>query len=438
MWMQLLAPVFYVGVFLLIINKWRFFRVQGVPAIWMNLAFVVKIIAGIAFWVVYTFYYKDQDASDAFRYFADANLIKAQWFENRNVFWSFMFGYEMDHPEYRRIYDQLIAWTSAYRYGLSNDCSTIIRINVLISFISFGSFHVHALFMAFMSMTGMTAMFRAFQFLFAGREKLLYLCLFAIPSVVFWSSSLLKEGPLFCFLGLFLFAALRLYSGTHKWSDFLLAPISFALLFYIKGYVIIALLPGLIFLLMIRLTRSSRILLLWFAVHLVGFMIAQQGHFFFRGGDFLYVLHKKQIDFYNIAYLRNAGSLVEIPPVTGVADFLINYPKAFALTYLRPTLMESSKPADLVFAIENALLFLLMVIAIFRLRKVQTMDAVVLLMLLSFVLVLAAILGNTVPILGAIVRYKAPALPFIAMICCYFIFSVHKQRKMRADSSAKQ
>jgi hypothetical protein len=438
MLIQLVAPVFYAIAFVLIISRWKFFKLEGVPERWTLLAFAVKILAGFAFWAVYTFYYDNPDASDAFRYFADAQLIKLQWYENRQVFWSFMFGIEMDLPEYRQIYDQLIAWTSAYRYGLSNDCSTIIRINVLISFVSFGSFHVHALFMAFMSMIGMTAMFRAFQFLFSGKERILFFCLFAIPSVVFWSSSLLKEGPLFCFLGMLLFATMRIFQGMHRVSDYLIALISLVLLLYIKGYVIIALIPGLLFLVVVRLSSSSWIFLKWLAVHLIGFAAGQQGHVFFRGGDFLYVLHKKQVDFYNVAYLRDAGSLVEIPPVTGVKDFIMHYPNAFALTYLRPTLWESSKPADLIFAFENALLMLLMLGAFIRLRKVHGMDAVVLLMLSSFILVLAAVLGNTVPILGAIVRYKAPALPFIAIICCYFVFSTRKKIAITAKSPSNK
>jgi len=418
---ELAAPVFYAIVFGAVIYKIDFFRFRGIPRFWPLLAFGLKVAAGLVFWAVYTFYYTDPSASDAFRYFTDAHLIKTQWSENRDVFWSFMIGSHMEHPAYQSIYDQLISWTSAYRYGMSNDCSTIIRFNVIISFISFGSFHVHALFMAFMSFIGLTAIFRAFVGLFAQREKWLFFAIFAVPSVVFWSSSLLKEGPLFMCLGLFMLSALRIFQTTHSRIDLLIAPVSFVFMFYIKGYVIITLIPALIFLLWIRISGYNRIWFKWIAVHVLCFVFAQQGHFFFRGGDFLYVLHKKQVDFYNIAYLRNAGSLVSIPPVTGVKDFVINYPQAFALTYFRPFLSEAHGLADWAFAVENVMLLLLICFALLRMHRVKGYPAALMMMMLSFVLALAAVLGNTVPILGAMVRYKIPAMPFIVIVCFYFL-----------------
>jgi hypothetical protein len=417
---ELAALTVYLIAFVAVIRYLDFFRLQGIPRNWMLLAYLTKVIAGIALWAVYTYYYTDPAASDAFRYFQDAQLIKNQWHENRDVFWSFMLGVHMDHPEYQQLYDQLISWTSAYRYGMSNDCSTIIRLNVLIAFVSFGSFHVHALFMSFMSFVGFTAMFRSFHALFVQREKWLFIALFAIPSVVFWSSSLLKEAPLFLCLGLFLLAVMRIYHRRHRWFDYAVAAGSLVLLFYIKGYVVITMIPGLIFLALAGITGYRWLLPKWLLTHIICFLVAQQGHVFFRGGDFLYVLHKKQIDFYNIAYLRNAGSLVDIPPVTGTYDFVVHYPQAFALTYFRPYPGEAHGLADWIFIAENLLLAALIIFTLFRWNRVQRQTAAVLLMMASFVLVMAAVLGNTVPILGAMVRYKAPALPFIVMICFYF------------------
>jgi hypothetical protein len=426
----------YLIAFVAVIRYFDFFRLPGVPRSWIFLAYFTKVLAGMALWAVYTYYYTDPSESDAFRYFQDAQLIKNQWHENREVFWSFMLGVHMDHPEYQQLYDQLISWTSAYRYGMSNDCSTIIRLNVLIAFISFGSFHVHALFMSFMSFVGFTAMFRSFQALFSNLEKWLFIALFAIPSVVFWSSSLLKEAPLFFCLGLFLQAVMRIYQRKQQWFDYAVAVCSLVLLFYIKGYVVITMIPGLIFLAISSITGYRWLFPKWLLTHIICFLVAQKGHLFFRGGDFLYVLHKKQIDFYNIAYLRSAGSLIDIPPVTGTYDFVIHYPQAFVLTYFRPHPGEAHGMADWIFIAENMLLAALIVFTIFRWRKTHGQMAAVLLMMASFVFVMAAVLGNTVPILGAMVRYKAPALPFMVMICFYF--AIHRSKPSDASHPSDQ
>jgi hypothetical protein len=416
-----IAPILYVLLFVWIIRKWQFFQLDGVSSNWMSSAFALKVLSGLVFWAVYTYYYTDRTESDAFRYFSDTQLIRQQWTDNRDVFWSFMLGQRMDDPEYVKVYDQLIAWTGSYRYGLSNDCSTIIRINVVISFISFGSFHVHALFMAMMSFVGLTAVFKAFSNMFSKHPHLLFAACFLLPSVVFWSSSLLKEGPLFLFLGLMFLSAVRIYNNRKPWINLGLFVFSFVLLIYIKGYVIISLLPALLFLTFIRITSTKLLLVKFIGTHIICFLVAQNAHHFFVGGDFLYVLHKRQIDFYNVAYMREAGSVVDIPPVTNTWNFLIHYPRAFALTYFRPYIWEADSIPAMAFSIENmALMFLILIVFVFP-KKPDRSELPILLFCASFVLAFAAVLGNCVPVLGAMVRYKIPALPFFVIICLAFI-----------------
>ncbi len=390
-------------------------------------AWLIKIFAGVAFFLVYTVYYTDPSESDALRYFNDVLTIKEQWYQNKDVFWSFMLGQNMDHPEYVKIYDQLVAWTSEYRYGLSNDCSTIIRLNVILSFISFENFHVHTLMMSFMSFIGFTAMYRGFISLMKGKEKWLFLACFLLPSVLFWSSSLLKEAPLFMCLGLLILSLNNIRLNHRVLLFSFVFVVSFILLIYIKVYVIISLIPALISLLVIRISGSKMIVLKFLITHIFCFMIAQQAHHFFRGGDFLYVLHKKQVDFFNVAQLTAAQSATYIPPVTNAPNFIAHYPRAFFLTYFRPHVFETRSIVYFFFAIENAFYLLLCLLLIFFFHKPKKADMPFLLMIFSYILVLASILGNCVPILGAMVRYKVVGLPFLVILC----FSLLDEEKMR-------
>ncbi len=427
--LDIVAPVFYLIIITAIIYRWRFFRLLEIPRNWMLGAFWLKVAAGFVFWLVYTYYYSDPTESDALRYFEDALTIKSQWYLNRDVFWSFMLGRDMDHPEYVKVYDQLIAWTSGYRYGLSNDCSTIIRINVILSFISFKSFHVHAIIMSFMSLIGFTAMFKAFYGLLKGKEKTLFIVCFLLPSVVFWSSSVLKEAPLFLAFGLLLSSLVKLWTNPKSYSQYLVFGISFILLVYVKVYVVISLIPAMLALLLVKSTGERWVVLKFVIVHIICFVVAMNAHHFFRGGDFLYVLHKKQIDFYNVAILRDAGSVVEIPAVTNVSAFFAHYPQAFFLTYFRPHVFEANSVASMVFAIEDLFYLLISIAAILFFRKPERRHWPIILAIFSYLIVLASILGNTVPILGAMVRYKVVGLPLL-MIFCFAVINFEKLRRI--------
>ncbi len=435
MFQQLAPPVFYAIILTAIVYRWRFFHLPGVKLNWVLTAWLIKIFAGVGFFLVYTLYYTDPAESDALRYFKDALTIKEQWHLNRDVFWSFMLGQNMDHPEYVKIYDQLVAWTSEYRYGLSNDCSTIIRFNVILSFISFENFHVHTLLMSFMSFVGFTAMYRGFRSLMEGKEKWLFLACFLLPSVLFWSSSVLKEAPLFMALGLLLLSLHNIRLNHRAIFYGLIFVLSFVLLIYTKVYVIISLIPALISLLVIRISGSKMILMKFLITHVCCFMIAQQAHHFFRGGDFLYVLHKKQVDFLNVAQLTNARSAIYIPPVTNTPNFFAHYPRAFFLTYFRPHIFETRSMVYFLFAIENAFYLLLCLTVIVFFRRPKKADLPFLFMIISYLLILASILGNCVPILGAIVRYKVVGLPLFVILCFYFL---DEEKIKRTFSALKQ
>jgi hypothetical protein len=414
--MQLAAPIFYLILTTVIVYRWRFFHFLEINRFWTVGAYLIKMLACFLFFFIYTKYYQNTSESDALRYFDDAMTIRNQLTENPDVFWSFMTGRDMDHPEYMRIYNQLMAWTSGYRYGLSNDCSTIIRLNVLLSFISFKSFHVHAILLSFLAFIGFAAIFKTVASYFSDQRKIIFIACFLLPSVVFWSSSVLKEAPLFLGLGMLFMSLKGFVDNPQKIKNYLIGALSIALLFYVKSYVIFSLIPALLFLLIIKTIGQKRALLKFALVHIVCFICAQNAHYFFQGGDFIYVLHKKQVDFYNVAFLDNAKSVVDIPPITNTSNFLLHYPQTLFYTYFRPHLFEVKSWAYVFFAAENAGYLLMFILACIFFKRPKDNQAIITLAMVSYLFVLASIIGNCVPILGALVRYKIVGLPFLVIV----------------------
>jgi hypothetical protein len=275
--------------------------------------------------------------------------------------------------------------------------------------------------MCFISLIGLTAIYKTFQHGFQQREMYLFIACFFIPSVVFWSSGVLKEAPLIMAVGLLIYSVFKLINNIKQPLIWFIFFSSAFLMVFLKEYVLMSLLPALISVLVSAILSYRYVLLTFLSVHVICFLVALNASFFFIGGDFLYVLQKKQTDFYNVTQLVNAQSGIEKIDINDHLQLTLGYPRALANTYLRPHIMEIKTPFYVPVAIENFFFLILLIIPIFKFRKLQKKHMILFLFCLSFVLVIGGIIGYTVPILGAVIRYKIIALPFLAIVCAMLI-----------------
>jgi len=82
----------------------------------------------------------------------------------------------------------------------------------------------------------------------------------------------------------------------------------------------------------------------------------------------------------------------------------------------RPTLIEMKNIFFALTAFENTMFLILIVLAIFFFKKPTVNQLPYLYFGLYFSLLLTILIGLTVPVLGAIVRYKIPFMPFTMSI----------------------
>jgi hypothetical protein len=108
----------------------------------------------------------------------------------------------------------------------------------------------------------------------------------------------------------------------------------------------------------------------------------------------------------------NAGSKIQIPILeNSMKSFILNTPQALINSFLRPFIWEAHNPLAILAAIENVLVIAYITLLIFFFKKVQLNNWI--LFSFSFSTSLLILIGLTTPVLGAIVRYKIPALPFV-------------------------
>ena len=412
--MSIALPCIYFLFCLLLIRRWKLLRINDVHPGWLQGLFIVKVIAGLSLWWIYTYHYQYRNTSDAFRYFDDSMVLLDMLRNNPLDYFRFLIGWNLDSPEMQGYFNEMHGWTSSYSYGILNDNPTIIRINALIGLLSLGCYHVHTVFMSFLSTVGMIFAAKGLRQFGAKTSKLFLALSLLLPSLIFWPSGVLKESPLFLLLGLLFYGLLSLsdknIAGKGNRKTILLISITVFCLFFIKGNVILSFLPGILIWIGLSIFHGKK---RWFV--LGGFSLALiMLALLYPAGNLWYILGKKQTDFYNVAEMSNAGSVIEAPQIDTFISLITATPQALRNAYFLPWFnFESALFTASSLEVVVSLFFF--AIAMFWFHG-QAKLRPIMIPLWSMVLTLGIIIGITVPVVGAIVRYKVPALMVLVMM----------------------
>ncbi len=127
------------------------------------------------------------------------------------------------------------------------------------------------------------------------------------------------------------------------------------------------------------------------------------------------MVYADDITFHVIKDYGKTGSSIhtgELEP--NVLSFVKALPRAFYNAFFRPWPLESLQPFTLFAGLENFAILLFILYAFIRGRW-QSVNKKWLIFCLSFVLVVYLLTGFTTPVLGSIVRYRIPAMPFLVI-----------------------
>lgn len=119
----------------------------------------------------------------------------------------------------------------------------------------------------------------------------------------------------------------------------------------------------------------------------------------------------------------NAGSRIEIAKLEpSIFSFIKTAPMAFVNGLMRPFPWNVRSPFMLLALMENLALVVLLALMIFKFSSVNT-NWQYCLVAMFFALIIILLTGWVTPVVGAIVRYKVPALPFL---CAAFLALTNK------------
>lgn len=412
--MGIIISVFVLGLFIAAILKHSFFHLQGIPK-WLCLSTLfLKIIAGLFLWWLYTYHYTDRSKADIYKYFDDAQVLMKESTDHPSLRWKLFFPQQERSEKFQKLLHNTAYWDRSDSF-LFNDNRSIIKIHFLILFFSNGFFHLHSLIFILLSFLGSFALLKFFSVYSNLSNKILFPAIFLLPSTLLWTSGALKESWLFFCLGFFLlFLSKSLQNGNRR--NFI-GLVIFALLFLSsKMYIIVALIPALLFFIINHFSKTGKIFNFVIA-HLASAFI----FFLFLKKQVVFLLSQKQEAFIRLAEEQNANSSFEIDRFSSFSEMLSSIPNATYSVFLLPLFPTSLNPLSLLVAAEQLLLLIILLLVIFLFRKAGSNAQSIALFCFSFCLILGVLIGLTTPILGAIVRYKVPFLPFYVIGLLTFV-----------------
>ena len=425
--MEIILTLAYTAIFIFLITKIPFFKLEEIKIKWILLVFLLKIAFGIAMAFIYTFYYPVRSDADIFKYFDDSGILYNMLFINPSYFFRMLFGINTNAPELRPYFTEMLCWYNIDT--LYNDNRTLIRFNTILRFFSFGSYYVHVVFMCFISLTGLVALFKVFTKIILHKTKEIFFTIFLLPSVLFWGSGVMKDGLLLFAFGMFLYFFIQLLDKITLKTILWLLLLSFLILVN-KVYILLAAIPGLLAWYWTYKTAYRFTFSKFAFVHFIYFFILFNFQYIIPRYNFAEIMFEKQYHFLRLADFVNAGSRIPLAKLEhSKISILLNIPEAIYHVLFRPFFFESRSPMILMAGLENLFILIIMMICIlFMKRKMPKAVQPLFNFCLWFVLILFSIMGLVTPVLGALVRYKMPALPFLLLI---FIILLDKEKLLK-------
>jgi len=399
---------------------------------WYTKGLLAKIVGGLFFAIVYTQYY---GFGDTFRYFKDGIVLSDFFFSNPSDYFKVLFNSrEFAVGDYERLASQI-------SFSHADEEWFMVKIVSFIALLGFQKFWATTIIFSVVSYLGSWSFFKFFLSNIKISERLLALFILFIPSVLFWSSSILKDNITYTSLGVLVYVMSNFFfKNKRKVLTVVIILTMMYVSFFLKSYIITCFLPC--FLISIYIFYKNKInnfVARIILAPLILFVLIAIG----VGSSFVLVnsSEKLQIDQLESRIKGFQGwhetlggsyyslGKIDLTP-TGI---LKKWPAALGVTFYGPKLWEIRNPAMALTALESFILLLLSIYILIKLRL-----SIVKLILKNHILILSftfcasfgLIVGLTSYNYGALARYKIPCLPFFYFLVAYFIDYISKKNKI--------
>lgn len=403
----------------LVLSAWLilrsgFFRLVGISRHWVLIAWLLKAAAGLALFLLYTNYYPERNKADIFRFYDDGLIMHSVVHDDPLCYLSMLSSIGDQRSEAIDTYMRMDNWYPSEGGSSLLSSHTLIRYHAFVRLFSGGNYHLHYLLLSFLVFFGLVLLFKALQTNYDGKEYLLFLVIFLLPSTLLWTSGALKEA--IAMLGLSL-----AISGSVNLRDqkgYPAIPLGFILvglmlLLLSRPYLLAILVPALFVYFLfrdknIRMQLASLALLSLTAIGSL-YLMHKAGLSF----DPLGLMVRKQLEFIALARQEGAG-IIGLPGLDGdFWTYLIAFPSGFWSSIIHPGPAQLDGPLQWMAMSEMICIILLgaWLVSVWNKKGNHTLSVTLLFVALAGL----TLLGMTVPVAGAIVRYRSIMLALLLL-----------------------
>lgn len=446
---DIITTCFYLTIFFFLLKKTLYFSVPHIKRSFIYSAFALKILATLFLLYTYTYYYPVKNESDIYKYFNDGHKLFILLFKNPELFYHFIT--ETANKAELTSLSAIKYWVKPNSYGIFNDNKTIIITNLILEFFSFGKIITQSVLISCISFISIFSIFKTLSPLIPEKNQLLFfILLVCAPSLLLWTSGLLKETLILISISGIITNGIGLFLKGFSIKKSIYLSLFLIGLFISKPYYLFLLFPVVIYLLCYKYLIKKRpiisLIVTYSILILVSFSYIQfktkqlddyvkdqkKENTEFKRNSFIYdqnalgndynlleMLRCKQSEYILEAKRLNAKSAFEIKKLNSTLSelglcLIINFPNAL----FRPYFSEINSIFNLLSSLENWI-FILLLIASFTSRKKITEDQFALILAaIIFALSILLFLGLLIPVTGNMVRYKTVIYPFTLFIIC--------------------
>ncbi len=396
-------------------NTLRFLFLRGL---------LLKLFSGIAFALIYDLYYKR--GGDSFYYFLNASALGAELFKNPNDFFTVFLGF-INKTDIYNLNRDFLYWPNL------NDPSKIAvhRYLSLFTIIGLKNYYVTTICLNAFLYIFNWKVFLYLRKLMPNRENTVAFGILFIPSVLFWSSGILKDAFTFTFSLFFLISFHKIF--FHR-SLNIINLISILLSAYIvismKPYILFAMIIGcfiwlgLSYLYRVK-NKTLRVVVfpplmiiigVWGMFTLTSMMAAAGGFF----GDVDSMLEKAVNAQQDLKQEYYKGAAFDIGNYDASVQGAVSVaPAAIVAALFRPFLWEAQSIVMVMSGIENFIILLLTIWVFIRIGLKFVVQQIFknpfIVFCFIYTINLSIGIGLSTSNFGALVRFKIPMLPFFFM-----------------------
>jgi hypothetical protein len=394
---------------LIISIAYVYYRKQGSEtAVLFWSAWCVRMVMGAALGLVYLYYYS---ANDTWLFFTDANALAHLARNDFSGYLQFLFT------------DESKSEIAAVLINSGERSVFFIKWLSVFSFVSGDNYWISAGWFSLISFMAAWHLFTVICRLFEGARAAAALAFLFFPSVIFWSSGLVKEtlalAGLYFATGLFL-KIMKAVNGS--WAEWLLAIIGVYVAWNLKYYWT-ALFGAVVFTTLAihwaerKFQRSSSFsTLAWLLLFLVVAAIASLVHPNFYLSRFLEVLVTNHDDFVKLSSPDGIIHFYDLKATWW--SVMINAPWALFSGLFRPWFWEASGVTALLASAENLFIVVLLLASFRQGTRVQA-NRLLVLAVMVYCALLCIFLALSTPNFGTLSRYRVGFLPFLIFVWSY-------------------